>query len=81
MVKQEKKKKMHMKWKQKQVTWDKYGDATRLRRDSTRKIKAQLKLDLARGAREDKKGFYRDTDQKRKVQERTPTLVSKTGRL
>ena len=81
MVKQEDTKEMHRQWKQKQITWDEYGDATRLCRDDIRKAKGQLELDLARGERKDKKGSYRDTDQKRKVQESRPTLVSKTGRL
>ena len=46
-----------------------------------RKAKIQLELNLARDAKKNKKGFYRCLNQKRKVQEGVPTLVSDTGRL
>ena len=54
----ESKKKMHRQWKQGQVTWEEYRDSARLSRVRVRKAKARLELDLARGAKKDKKGFY-----------------------
>jgi len=45
------------------------------------KTKAQLELDLSKGAKKDKKGFYRYMKMKRKVQEDIPPPVSNRGRL
>ena len=56
---------MHRQCKQGQVTWEEYRDAARLCRDVVRKAKAQLELDLARGAKKNKKDFYRYISQKR----------------
>lgn len=53
------------------VTWEDNRDAARLPRD-IRKVKAKLQLDLARGAKKNKQGFYRNFNnfnQKRKTQE------------
>jgi len=41
-------------------------------RGGVRKIKAQLKLNLARDAENNKKGFYKCVSQKRKMKERVP---------
>ncbi|KAK4826550.1 hypothetical protein QYF61_010070 [Mycteria americana] len=43
-----------------------------LKTDGVRKAKAQLELNLARDAKNNKKGFYRYVSQKRKVKERAP---------
>jgi len=69
---------MHRQWKQGQVTWEEYRDSARLSRVRVRKAKAQLELDLARGAKKDKKGFYGYINWKRKVQEGISPLVSNT---
>jgi len=63
LVKLKNKKKMHRWWKQ----WEENKEAARLCRDRFRKAKAQLELSLARDARKNKEGFYRDLNQKRKV--------------
>ena len=47
-------------------------DAARLGRDGIRKAKAQLELNLARDAKNNKKGFYRYVSQKRKVKKSVP---------
>ena len=80
LVKLESKKEMHRQWKQGQVTWEQYRDAARLCRDGIRKAKDQLEMDLARGAKNNKKGFYRYINQKNKMQEGIPSLVSNTTR-
>ena len=64
----EEEKKMHRQWKQEELLWEEYEEATRLCRDGVRKAKAQLELHLARGAKKNKKGFYRYLNQKIKVQ-------------
>ena len=71
---------MHRQWKQGQVTWEQYRDAARLCRDGIRKAKDQLEMDLARGAKNNKKGFYRYINQKNKIQEGIASLVSNTTR-
>jgi len=67
LVQQKGKKAMHGQWKQGQVTQEEYRDAARLCRDGDRKAKAQLELNLARDAKNNKKIFYRSVRQKRKV--------------
>jgi len=49
-------------------------------RDSIRKDKAQLELNLVRDAK-NKKRFYRYVIQKRKVKESVLSLMSNTGKL
>ena len=63
---QTRKQEMHRQCKQGQVSWKEYRDIARLSRDGMRKAKAQLELNLSRGAK-DKKGFYRYISKKRKV--------------
>ncbi|KFQ06524.1 hypothetical protein N330_02323, partial [Leptosomus discolor] len=75
------KKEMHRQWKQGRVSSEEYRDAAQLYRDGVRKAKAQLELNLARDAKNNKKGFYRYVNQKRKVKESVPPLMSKTGKL
>jgi len=41
-------------------------------RDGVRRAKAQLELNLARDAKNNKKGFYRSVNQKRKIKESAP---------
>ncbi|KFM05399.1 hypothetical protein AS27_15836, partial [Aptenodytes forsteri] len=81
LVKLKGKKEMHRQWKQGQVSWEEYGDAARLCRDGVRKAKVWMELNLARDAKNNKKGFYRYVSQKRKVKESILPLMSKTGKL
>ncbi|KAK4829023.1 hypothetical protein QYF61_001798 [Mycteria americana] len=81
LVKLKSKRELHRQWKQGQVTWEEYRDAARLCRDGVRKPKVQLELDVARDAKNNKKGFYRYINQKRKVKESVPPLMNKNGDL
>ncbi|KAK4830538.1 hypothetical protein QYF61_011676 [Mycteria americana] len=81
LVKLKGKKEKHRQWKQGQVSWEEYRDAARLCRDGVRKAKVQMELNLARDAKNNKKGFYRYVSQKRKVKESVPPPMSKTGKL
>ncbi|KAK4806963.1 LOW QUALITY PROTEIN: hypothetical protein QYF61_027330 [Mycteria americana] len=78
LVKLKSKRELHRQWK---GTWEEYRDAARLCRDGVRKAKAQLELNLARDAKNNKKGFYRYINQKRKVKESVPPLMNKNGGL
>ncbi|KFQ14520.1 hypothetical protein N330_10734, partial [Leptosomus discolor] len=75
LVKLKDKKEMHRQWKQGQVSWKEHRDSAQLCRNGIRKAKVQLELNLARDAKNDKKGFYRYVSQKRKVKE-----MSKSGK-
>jgi len=72
---------MHRQWKQGQVSWEEYKEIAQLCRDGVRKAKKQLELNLARDAKNNKKGFYRSVSQKRRVKESIPLLISKAGKL
>ncbi|KAK4830157.1 hypothetical protein QYF61_008668 [Mycteria americana] len=50
-------------------------------RDAVRKAEAQLELNLARDAKNNKKGFYGCINQKRKVKGSVPPLMNKNGDL
>jgi len=47
------------------VTWEEYMDAIQTCRDGMRKAKAQMQLNLVKGVKNNKKGFYRCAEQKR----------------
>ncbi|KFW09685.1 hypothetical protein N327_13834, partial [Fulmarus glacialis] len=82
MVKLKYKKETHRRWNQGHVSWEEYRDTTWICRDGMRKAKAQLELDLARDAKNNKKGFYRYVGQKRKTKENVPPPpLNKTGEL
>ncbi|KFQ85226.1 hypothetical protein N337_10020, partial [Phoenicopterus ruber ruber] len=81
LVKLKGKKEMHRQWKQGQVSWEEYRDAAWLCRYGVRKAKAWMELNLARDAKNNKRGFYRYVSQKRKVKESAPPLISRTGKL
>ncbi|KFQ76863.1 hypothetical protein N335_14424, partial [Phaethon lepturus] len=74
-------KEMHKQWKQRQGSWDGYSNAARLCRDEVRRAKAQLELNLAREAKNNKSSFYRYVSHKRRAKESTPSLMSKTDKL
>jgi len=68
-VKLKGKRELHRQWKQGQVSWEDYRATAQLCRDEVRRAKAQLELNLARDAKNNKKGFYRYVSQKKKVKE------------
>ena len=67
LVKLKSMKKMHRQWRQGQMSQEEYRHVARLCRNGVRKAKVRLELNLARDAKNDKKGFYRYVSQKRKV--------------
>jgi len=81
LVKLRKKRKLHRQWKQGPASWEEYREAARLCRDGVRKAKAQLELNLARDAKNNKKGFSRYVSRKKMFKESVPPLMSETGKL
>ncbi|KFW92656.1 hypothetical protein N336_07629, partial [Phalacrocorax carbo] len=81
LVKLKSKRELHRQWKQGQVSWEEYKDAAQLCRVGVRRAKARLELNLARDAENNKKGFYRYINQKRKVKESIPSPMHKNGGL
>jgi len=77
LVKLKGKRELHRQWKQGQVCWEEYRDALRLCREGVRRGKGQLELNLARNAKNNKKGFCRYVRQKKKVKESIHSLMSK----
>ncbi|KFQ62398.1 hypothetical protein N334_02973, partial [Pelecanus crispus] len=81
LVKLKSKRELHRQWKQGQVSWEEYREDAQLCREGVRKAKAQLELNLARDIKNNKKGFYRYVNQKRKVKESVPPLMNKNSDL
>ncbi|KFQ50610.1 hypothetical protein N334_03009, partial [Pelecanus crispus] len=81
LVKLKSKRELHRQWKQGQVSWEEYREAAWWCREGVRKAKAQLELNLARDVKNNKKGFYRYVNQKRKVKESVPSLMNKNADL
>ncbi|KFV48258.1 hypothetical protein N328_03880, partial [Gavia stellata] len=81
LIKLKGKKEMNRQWKQGWVSWEEYRDAAQLCRDGVRKAKAQLELNLARDAKNNKKSFYRYVARKGRSKKVYPVTMSKTGKL
>ncbi|KFR08762.1 hypothetical protein Y956_01152, partial [Nipponia nippon] len=74
------KKRMHRQWKKVLVSREDYRDTARFCKDEIRKAKTWLELNLARDTKNNK-GFYRYVNQKRKVKESIPPLMSKSCKV
>ncbi|KFQ62882.1 hypothetical protein N334_11525, partial [Pelecanus crispus] len=81
LVKLKSKRELHRQWKQGQVSWGEYRETAWLCREGVRKAQARMELNLARDVRNNKKGFYRYVNQKRKVKESVPPPMNKNGDL
>ena len=81
LVKLRKKRELHRQWKQGLASWEEHREAARLCRDGVRKAKAQLELNLARDAKNNKKGFYRYVSRKKMVKQSVRLLMRQTGKL
>ncbi|KFQ20880.1 hypothetical protein N332_01897, partial [Mesitornis unicolor] len=74
-------KKIYREWKQGQVSWEDYKEVVQTVRDQVRKAKAQMKLNLARDIKGNKKNFYRYISDKRKAREDMGPLWKENGEL
>ncbi|KFQ24264.1 hypothetical protein N331_08672, partial [Merops nubicus] len=81
LVRLKDKMRLHKQWKQGQGSWGEYRDTAWLCGDEVRKARVQLELNLARDAKENKKGFYRHMNQKRQVKKSIPSLKNSSGEL
>ncbi|KAM4642928.1 uncharacterized protein AAGF69_015296 isoform 1-T2 [Amazona ochrocephala] len=75
------KKEAYKRWKQGLAAWEEYRDVVREARDKVRKAKAQLKLNLARDVKDNRKGFYRYTANKRQTKGNVGPLQKLSGEL
>ncbi|GAB0180024.1 hypothetical protein GRJ2_000467700 [Grus japonensis] len=75
------KKKVYACWKQGQAMWEDYRDAARLCREKIRAAKAQLELKLASTVGDNKKGFFKYVNNKRRTRENIGLLLNKNGHL
>lgn len=65
-------------WEKGLAAWEEYRNAIRLWRDATRRAKAHVELNLARGVK-DKKGFITHVSNKRKPRENTGPLLNEAS--
>ena len=63
------------------VAWEEYTDAVLMCRNEIRKAKAQMELNLARDVKNNKKVFFRYTEQERQAKESVPPLINQKGEL
>ena len=75
------KKKVHEMWKKNLITWEEYRNVVRACKDATRKAKACLQLNLAKVIKENKKGFFKYINSKRKTRENVAPQLSERGIL
>ncbi|KGL81631.1 hypothetical protein N309_14517, partial [Tinamus guttatus] len=69
------KKSMYRMWKKGRAKWEEYRSIVRECRDTTRKAKTHLELELARDVRGNRKGFYKYISSKRKARENVSLLL------
>ncbi|PKU31482.1 rna-directed dna polymerase from mobile element jockey-like [Limosa lapponica baueri] len=75
------KKEVYRTWKKGLAAWEEYRNTVRVCRDATRKARAHLELNLARDAKDSKKGFFKYISSKRKTRENVNLLLNEVGAL
>jgi len=68
-------------WKEGQATWEEYRNVVSACRDTTRKAKIHLALNLARNVKNNKKGFFKCISSKGKMRENVGPLLNEVGAL
>ncbi|KAJ7408217.1 hypothetical protein BTVI_60447 [Pitangus sulphuratus] len=71
------KQEIHRRWKQGQVTWNEYWEVVRESKNETRKAKACLELNLSKNVKDNKKGFFKYINNKRKTKDNVGPLLSR----
>ena len=66
-------------WKNVLVTWEEYKTVVRGCREATRKAKASLELNLARGVKDNKKGFFKYIADKTSTRGNVGPLMNEVG--
>jgi len=75
------KRKVYGMWKEGQATWEEYRNIVRACREATRKVKAHLRLNLAREIKDNKKNSFKYSSSKRKTRENVGSLLNEVGVL
>jgi len=75
------KRKVYRMWKEGQATWEEYRNVVRACREAMRKAKVHLELNLARDVKDNKKGFFKYINSKRKTKENVGPLLNEVGAL
>lgn len=63
------KQEIHRSWKQGQVSWNEFREVVRISRNETRKTKAHVELKLDKDVKDNKRGFFKYVNYKRKTKE------------
>lgn len=63
------------------ITWEEYRKTVRACRDATKKFKSHLELYLAKEVEDNRKGFFKYTNNKRKTRENMNLLLNEVGTL
>ncbi|GAB0206495.1 mitochondrial enolase superfamily member 1 [Grus japonensis] len=75
------KRKVYGHWKQGQTTWEDYRDAVRHCREKIRVVKAQLEFKLDSTVKDNKKGFLKYVNSKRRTRDNIGPLLDEVGHL
>ena len=75
------KRKVYGHWKQGQVTGEDYRDAVHHCREKIRATKAQLEFKLASTVKDNKKGFLKYVNRKRRIRDNIGLLLDEAGHL
>jgi len=75
------KRKVHGMWKEGQATWEEYRNVVKACRDSMKKAKVHLELNLARGVKDNKKSFFKCISSKQKTKHNVGPLWTEVGAL
>lgn len=68
-------------WKERLATWEEYEIVFRGCREANRKAKASLDLNLARGAKDNRKSFFKYLADKTNARDNTGPLMNEVGVL
>jgi len=63
------------------ITWEEYRKTVRACRDATKKFKSHVELYLAKEVEDNRKGFFKYTNNKRKTRENMNLLLNEVGTL
>ena len=63
------------------ATWEEYRNAVGACRDTTKKANAHLELNIAKEVKDNRKGFFKHVNSKRKTRENADPLLNEVGAL
>jgi len=66
-------------WKEEQATWEEYRKVVKAFRDAMRNAMVHLELNLARDFKDNKKGFFKYINSKRKTRDSVGLLLNEVG--